>query len=259
MDSGTSSGYSGQFFFVVTVRQDPFLKSRDFKKTVLKATKAVANTITSSAATSRVSSSTTSTVKEARPPWEGSGGSAGDQQGGGVLIRSFDDHDLVVVINGAPVKKFLESQFNAKLLKSGATEAPLLKLLPPNTYLITVRAGSTTRSIATAIVVRCRVGGDAVDNFNTKPVAVKAKRANLSLTQSQALSASRYVDGVDVIREESNMDLEEEKLGSMVLPAVSRRSPRSGPSLDAQSINSESLLSASVRHPIPSDLPRAHA
>lgn len=64
-------------FFVVTARQDPFLKSRNFKKTVLTATKAVTNTIASSVATSRVSSSS---VEEARPPWEASGVSAGDQQ-----------------------------------------------------------------------------------------------------------------------------------------------------------------------------------
>lgn len=92
-----------------------------------------------------------------------------------VLIRVFEDHGLVAVINGTPVKKFLKSQFHAKVLKSGATETPLQKLMPPNTYVIVVRAGSTTTSIAKAVVACCRAGGDTVVNFNAKPIAVKVR------------------------------------------------------------------------------------
>lgn len=90
-----------------------------------------------------------------------------------MLIRLFDEHRLVAVINGAPVKKFLKSQFHAKSLRDGASETPLLKLLPPNTYLIVVRPGDTTMSIANVVAARCRAGGDSVDDFSVKPIPVK--------------------------------------------------------------------------------------
>lgn len=243
-------------FFVVTSRQDPFLKPRNLKKTVLKATKAVTNVIAPTTGTSRGPSRTTSTVEEVLPAWESSGVSADNEQVGGVFIRSFDDHELVAVINGGPVKKFLKSEFNAKSLKGGATEAPLLKLLPPNTYLIMVQPGSTTTSVVKSVIARCRVGGDAVDNFDATSIAVEAKRANLSVLQSQALSASTYVQGIDAIREESNFDTEE-ICGSVALPGLLGRPKRPRRfSLDDQSIGGQTLLSANGRHPIPSNLPR---
>lgn len=92
-----------------------------------------------------------------------------------MLIRLFDEHRLVAVINGAPIKKFLKSQFHAESLRGGASESSLLKLLPPNTYLIVVRPGNTTISIANAVAARCRAGVDSVEDFDVKPIPVKVR------------------------------------------------------------------------------------
>lgn len=92
-----------------------------------------------------------------------------------MLIRLFDDHGFVAVINGACVKKFLTSTFSAKCLKVGALEPCLQKLLPPYTYVIVVSRGRTTKSIAKAVAARCKAGGDEVDSFEKKPIAVKVR------------------------------------------------------------------------------------
>lgn len=93
-----------------------------------------------------------------------------------VLIRLFDDYGFVAVINGACVDKFLKSRFSAKCLKVGSLEPSLQKLLPPQTYLIVVRRGSTPESIAKAVATRCKTGDDKVDSSDKRPIAVKVGR-----------------------------------------------------------------------------------
>lgn len=92
-----------------------------------------------------------------------------------MLIRLFEDHGLVAVINGACVKKFLKSSLGAKCLKVGALEPCLQKLLPAHTYMIVVPRGSTAKSIAKAVAARCKAGGDEVVSFNQKPIVVKVR------------------------------------------------------------------------------------
>lgn len=96
-------------------------------------------------------------------------------QWGGVLVRVFEDHGLVAVVNAPRIKKFLKTECKAKSLKGGATEPALKQLLPENTYLVPVPRGSTAISMAKIVARHCKRGGDAVDGFDSQPIAVKAR------------------------------------------------------------------------------------
>lgn len=90
-----------------------------------------------------------------------------------VLIRLFDEHGLVAVVNGTLIKTFLKSEFNATPLENGATEPALKELLPANTYLVVVPPGRTSTTIAKDVASYCELGGDNIQSFHTRPIAVK--------------------------------------------------------------------------------------
>lgn len=93
-----------------------------------------------------------------------------------MLIRLFEDHGLVAVINGARIKKFLRSEFDVISLKKGAEEPGLQKLLPPNTHLVIVPAGKSPTSVAKTLVSRCNaVGDDGLDDFTARRIPVTVR------------------------------------------------------------------------------------
>lgn len=92
-----------------------------------------------------------------------------------VLIRLFDDHGLVAVINGDPLKKFLKRVLKAKPLKAGAKEPGLQKLLPANTYLLIVPPRSSATAVAIAVVDCCAREGDASEKEDLQPIPVKVR------------------------------------------------------------------------------------
>lgn len=94
-------------------------------------------------------------------------------QGDEILIRLFDDHGLVAVVNSTRVKKFLKSALNAVSLKNGATEPALKKLVPPNTYLVVVPSGCSTKSIAKIVAIHCSAQNGAVPAVNSRRSVVK--------------------------------------------------------------------------------------
>ena len=91
-----------------------------------------------------------------------------------MLIRMFEDHRLVAVVVNASsrVGSFLQSEFGARYLKTGAPEMSLKNLLPPKTYLVGVPANATTTSVATSIARHCKVGDEAKGTKLT-PLVVK--------------------------------------------------------------------------------------
>ena len=90
-----------------------------------------------------------------------------------VLIRLFEDHSLVAVVDASSrVGKFLQSKFGARYLRAGASEQSLQKLLPTETYLVEVPANVTATSVATSIAGHCKTGGDA-DQTRSAPIFVK--------------------------------------------------------------------------------------
>ena len=92
-----------------------------------------------------------------------------------MLIRMFEDHRLVAVVVNASsrVGSFLESEFGARYLKTGASEMSLKILLPPKTYLVEVPAYyATATSVATSIACHCKVGDEA-KGTNLAPPVVK--------------------------------------------------------------------------------------
>lgn len=90
-----------------------------------------------------------------------------------MLIRLLDQHRLVAVVNGTRIKTFLKSEFKATSLKEGATEPALKDLLPANTYLVVVPPRSTSKAIAQAVKAYCKLGGDNIETFDTRPITVK--------------------------------------------------------------------------------------
>lgn len=93
-----------------------------------------------------------------------------------ILIRLFDDHGLVAVVNGGPVKKFLKISLKAISLRAGTEIPGLQKILPANTYLITVPPASTTISVAKVVMDRCAAGGDSAGEPDSEPIPVKVRR-----------------------------------------------------------------------------------
>ena len=79
-----------------------------------------------------------------------------------ILIRLLEDHGLVAVVDrSSRVAKFLQTEFGARYLRSGAGEPVLKTLLPPKTHLVTVPKNTTAVCIATTIAAHCKAGGDA--------------------------------------------------------------------------------------------------
>ena len=87
------------------------------------------------------------------------------------LIRSFEDHGLVAVINtSSRLAVFLLSEFGASYLRQGAVEPSLRKLVPPKTFLVMIPTNSTVLSIATKVARRCK---DCSGQTNSIQVVMK--------------------------------------------------------------------------------------
>lgn len=95
-----------------------------------------------------------------------------------MVIRLFDLHEIVTFSHAGSIWKFLESQFNARCLPSGATHPLLVKLLPPDTWVVTVPVGETTLTVAKTVLNYCDAGGDAgvkAPPGKDVPIAVKVR------------------------------------------------------------------------------------
>ncbi|CAM9398118.1 unnamed protein product [Ascophyllum nodosum] len=216
-------------FFVALSNEAPNLKARNFRKSALRATETVTKvclpTITQGLRVSTKKRRAGRTqdgaeVGEQMPEWDRAVAPSTHHQvqESEVLIRLFEDHKLVAVVDASSrVGKFLQSEFGARYLRTGATEQSLQKLLPAKTYLVEVPTNVPATSVATSIAGHCKAGGDA-DQTRSAPIFVKVMRVSCSVLQSQALAASSYVASDDSKVEESVVDLGEGLVGRVFTP-----------------------------------------
>ena len=85
---------------------------------------------------------------------------------------------MAVVDASSRVGGFLQAEFGARYLKTGAPEMALKRLLPAKTYLVEVPANATATSVATSIARHCKASDEA-KGTNTAPLVVKVKLVKL--------------------------------------------------------------------------------
>ena len=79
---------------------------------------------------------------------------------------------MAVVDASSRVGRFLQSEFGARFLETGAPEMSLKNLLPAKTYLVEVPANATTSFVAMSIARHCKIGDEAKATY-LAPLVVK--------------------------------------------------------------------------------------
>lgn len=79
-----------------------------------------------------------------------------------IVIRVVRDQNLIVVKNGYHIKKFLR-ELGAQWVRIVA-DNDYHKLIPPKSWMVSVKATETPSSVAKSIYSACKAGGDDPSN-----------------------------------------------------------------------------------------------